>query len=70
MAVDAGTIIGWVLAGIIFVILVALLMTIPIWLLWNWLMPAIFGIKTITFWQALGVAFLSNILFGGACKKG
>jgi hypothetical protein len=23
-------------------------------LLWNWLMPAIFGLHTISFWQALG----------------
>jgi hypothetical protein len=33
-------------------------------LLWNWLMPALFGIKAIGFWQALGVVVLSKILFG------
>ncbi len=33
--------------------------------LWNWLMPAIFGLHTITFWQAMGVLLLSKILFGG-----
>jgi hypothetical protein len=33
--------------------------------LWNWLMPTIFGLRTITFWQALGLVFLSKILFGG-----
>lgn len=32
--------------------------------LWNWLMPALFGWKAITFWQALGVLFLSRVLFG------
>ena len=32
--------------------------------LWNWLMPAIFGSRVITFWQALGVLMLSRILFG------
>ncbi|MFY0629199.1 MAG: hypothetical protein JXR05_02390 [Flavobacteriaceae bacterium] len=33
--------------------------------LWNWLMPAIFGLTTITFWQAIGLCLLSKILFGG-----
>ena len=33
-------------------------------LLWNWLMPAIFGLATISFWQALGLFALSRILFG------
>jgi len=33
--------------------------------LWNWLMPALFGLKQIGFWQALGLFILSKILFGG-----
>ena len=33
--------------------------------LWNWLAPALFGIKQITFWQALGLLLLCRILFGG-----
>lgn len=33
--------------------------------LWNWLMPALFGLPIITFWQALGLMGLSWILFGG-----
>ncbi len=33
--------------------------------LWNWLMPALFGWRLITFWQALGLVVLSKILFGG-----
>lgn len=33
--------------------------------LWNWLAPAVFGARTITFWQALGILVLSKILFGG-----
>jgi hypothetical protein len=34
-------------------------------LLWNWLMPALFGWRQITFWQALGLLALCRILFGG-----
>jgi hypothetical protein len=33
--------------------------------LWNWLLPPLFGVREITFWQALGVLALSRILFGG-----
>ncbi len=33
--------------------------------LWNWLMPSLFGIHAITFWQAFGLLILSRILFGG-----
>jgi hypothetical protein len=33
--------------------------------LWNWLAPAVFGLRTISFWQALGILVLSKILFGG-----
>ncbi len=33
--------------------------------LWNWLMPALFGVRTITYWQALGVWILSRVLLGG-----
>lgn len=34
-------------------------------LLWNWLLPDIFGVRQITFWQALGLLALCRILFGG-----
>jgi hypothetical protein len=41
----------------------ALLIGGPLWLLWNWLMPLIFGLPHITFWQAVGLNLLSSILF-------
>jgi hypothetical protein len=34
-------------------------------LLWNWLMPALFGLRTISFWEGLGLLVLCRILFGG-----
>jgi hypothetical protein len=34
-------------------------------LLWNWLAPALFGLRQVTFWQALGLLALCRILFGG-----
>jgi hypothetical protein len=32
--------------------------------LWNWLMPALFKLPALTFWQAVGLLVLSWILFG------
>jgi hypothetical protein len=32
-------------------------------LLWNWLMPDLFHLPTITYWKAWGVVLLSHILF-------
>lgn len=34
-------------------------------LLWNWLMPDIFGLKRLTYWQAWGLLILCHILFKG-----
>jgi Ca2+/H+ antiporter, TMEM165/GDT1 family len=34
-------------------------------LLWNWLMPTLFGLAQIGFWQASGLVILSRVLFGG-----
>jgi hypothetical protein len=38
--------------------------------LWNWLLPMLFGVRTINFWQALGLVLLSRILFGGCGGHG
>ena len=34
-------------------------------LLWNRILPPLFGWRTVTFWQALGLLALCRILFGG-----
>lgn len=41
----------------------SLIGAIPTMLLWNWLMPELFGLKVVTFWQALGLNLLAGILF-------
>lgn len=38
--------------------------------LWNWLMPPLFGLRAITFAQAVGLLVLSKILLGGFHKHG
>ncbi len=44
-------------------VLIGLICGLPVLILWNWLMPEIFGLKSITFVQALGLSLLSSILF-------
>ncbi|MEW6366317.1 MAG: hypothetical protein AB1714_16950 [Acidobacteriota bacterium] len=39
-------------------------------LLWNWLLPTLFGWPQLSFWQALGILALCRILFGGIGLRG
>jgi hypothetical protein len=39
--------------------------SVVVMLLWNLLMPEIFGLASINFWQALGLLVLCRLLFGG-----
>jgi len=41
---------------------VGLVLSIPLWLLWNWLMPYIFGLPTINIFQAFGLSVLVSLL--------
>ena len=56
-------IIGMALGGVIIAAGTALILGFVVMWLWNWLMPAIFGLTKITFWQAWGLVLLSHILF-------
>lgn len=44
--------------------LLALFSAVTMWL-WNWLMPTLFKLPAIGFWQALGILLLAQILFKG-----
>lgn len=35
----------------------------PLMYLWNWVVPSIFGLRYITFWEAVGLNILTGILF-------
>lgn len=52
------------LTFLVFAVLAAVGFSIVVMSLWNWLMPALFGSRLITFWQALGLLALARILFG------
>src|SRR4030042_5320919 len=52
-----------ILGGIILAFLMAFLLGYFVMILWNWLMPVIFVLTTITYWQAWGLVLLAHILF-------
>jgi hypothetical protein len=53
LLVVAGALIGFVVFVLVFR-----------WI-WNHTVPAVFGLKEITFWQAVGILILASILTGG-----
>jgi len=57
-----------VFASVLFALAVYVLMR-----LWNWLMPDLFGLATLNYWQALGIMVLAKLIFGfggGSSNKG
>lgn len=50
---------------ILFAIVAALVLSFVAMHLWNWLMPPLFGLRLISFSQALGLLVLSRLLLGG-----
>jgi len=63
----------WLIKAVKFVFVAALFMTVAIFAtmsLWNWLMPMIFHLPTLNFWQTLGLVVLSRILTGGFGRGG
>ncbi len=52
-----------IIGGIALAIVAAFIFGYIVMILWNWLMPDIFNLPEITFWQGWGLVLLSHILF-------
>jgi hypothetical protein len=46
------------------VVLLLALVVLVFYLVWNRTVPAVFGLKPISYWQALGILVLASILTG------
>lgn len=55
--------VGAVIGGLFLAVALAFLFGVFVMWLWNWLMPAIFGLGTISYWQAWGLVLLAHLLF-------
>lgn len=62
-------IIGWVTMGLTLAFVFAFVFAFFVQWLWNHLMPDIFGLKMISYWQAFGLILLAKLFFGGSSHK-
>lgn len=57
------SLVGRIIVFVALLFVTLIIITIPIYFVWNWLMPDIFEIKEITFLQAFGISAISTFLF-------
>ena len=55
--------IGIIVLSVLGVIAVGLGLGLLVMALWNWLMPDLFGLEPIGYWQAVGLFVLCHLLF-------
>ena len=54
-----------IILGLTLIILGGLiLLGAPLMYVWNWIVPSIFGLRYITFWEAIGLNMIAHIIFG------
>mgnify|MGYP001081935672 CR=1 FL=1 len=58
-------VVGFVIMGIIAAAALAIVFGLLVKWLWNTLMPVIFGLPVIGYWQAVGLVVLAHVFFGG-----
>ncbi len=63
-------IVGMVLAGVVFAAIFALVFGWLVMVLWNWVMPPIFHLGEIGYWQGFGILLLAKIIFGAMGNRG
>lgn len=63
-APKAVRIVGYIILGLFAAVFFGLVFGFLVKFLWNWLMPDLFNLKEITYWQAIGLVVLARLLFG------
>ncbi len=58
-------IVGWAVLGVTGIAAFALVLGFAVMWLWNWLVPELFHLPAIGYWQAVGLLVLSHLLFKG-----
>lgn len=56
---------GFAILGVLMAVIFAFAFGWLVMLLWNHLMPSLFGLTTISYWQSVGLLVLAKLLFGG-----
>ena len=53
---------GIIFIGIVMFFTIGIVLSIPLCLLWNWVMPTIFGLPTLNLLEAFGLSVLVTLL--------
>ena len=56
------------LGALVMLIICVIIVVFITQLLWNFVMPEVFGLKQIEFWHTLALLILTSIFFGGHCN--
>ena len=64
-----GTVIATVILGLALIVFISFLLALPVMLLWDAVIPAIFGLPEITWLQAWGLSLLCGLLFKSHISK-
>lgn len=60
---------GITVLAVVLVAAISALLALPVYLLWNAVIPSVFGLTTITFMQAIQLSLLSSCLFKSSCSN-
>jgi len=55
---------GRMIVRLMFMVVFALVLAVVVMWLWNRLMPGVFGLAVITYWQAFGLMILARLILG------
>ncbi len=55
--------VGMIFGGLALFAVIALVFGLFVMILWNWIMPEVFGLRPLSYWQAWGLVLLAHILF-------
>lgn len=58
-------VIGGAIFGVIIIFITGIILGYPIMLLWNYVMPYLFGLPLLTYWRAVALFFLCDLLIKG-----
>ena len=58
-----------VMKFVLFAVAAAAVLAFVVMRLWNWVIPPVFGLHAINYWQALALLVLTRILFGGFLRR-
>jgi hypothetical protein len=59
-----GRIVALTVGGVVIACVFGLAFGWLVMILWNWLMPGLFGFKMLTYWQAFGIIILARLIVG------